>query len=64
MTLAAALDRPLPDTVNQVRRSIIHAAEQALGLAVTTADIMVVDVLEPFVPPAPAGSAQTTGGGA
>jgi uncharacterized alkaline shock family protein YloU len=64
MTLAAALDRPLPDTVTQVRRSIIHAAEQALGLAVTTADIMVVDVLEPFLPPAPAGSAQTTGGGA
>ncbi len=30
MTLAAALDRPLPETVTQVRRSIIHAAGQAL----------------------------------
>lgn len=64
MTLSAALDLPLPDTVTQVRRSIIHAAEQTLGLAVTTVDIIVVDVLEPFVPPAPAGSGKTTGGGA
>ncbi|MBW8706806.1 hypothetical protein MBT84_44980 [Streptomyces sp. MBT84] len=64
MTLAAALDRPLPETVTQVRRSIIHAAGQALGMAVTTVDIMVADVLEPFAPPAPAGSGPTTGGGA
>lgn len=62
MTLAAALNRPLPETVTQVRRSIIHAAEQALGLAVTTVDIIVADVLEPFVPPAPAGSGQAIGG--
>ncbi|MFC9078918.1 hypothetical protein ACFTY7_18335 [Streptomyces sp. NPDC057062] len=64
MTLAAALDRPLPETVTQVRRSIIRAAGQALGMAVTTLDIMVADVLEPFALPAPAGSGPTTGGGA
>ncbi|MBW8707549.1 hypothetical protein MBT84_48730 [Streptomyces sp. MBT84] len=51
MTLAAVLDRPLSDTVNQVRRSVIRAAEQALGLAVTTVGIIVVATLEPFLPP-------------
>ncbi|MGQ5655793.1 hypothetical protein ACUJ8H_38245 [Streptomyces sp. EKR5.2] len=61
MTLAAALERPLPDTVNQVRRSIIHAAEQALGLAVTTVDIIVVDTLEPFPPPATGSAAAPEG---
>ncbi|MEV6024743.1 hypothetical protein [Streptomyces sp. NPDC052036] len=64
MTLAAALDRPLPDRVDQVRRAIINAAEQALGLAVTAVDIIVVDVLEPPLPLGSAGSGQTTGGGA
>jgi hypothetical protein len=63
MTVAAALERPLLDTVDQVRRSIIHAAGQALGLAVTAVDIIVVDVLESIVPLSPAGSGQTTGGG-
>ncbi|MFD4974817.1 hypothetical protein [Streptomyces sp. NPDC058424] len=63
MTLAAALDRPLPDRVNQVRRSIINAAVQALGMDVTAVDIVVVDVEAP-VPLGPAGSGQTTGGGA
>ncbi|MEU6093170.1 hypothetical protein ABZ865_41850 [Streptomyces sp. NPDC047085] len=63
MTLAAALDRPLPGRVDQVRRSIIHAAEQALGLAVTAVDIIVADVLEPSLPPGPTHSGQTTGGG-
>ncbi|WP_433455504.1 hypothetical protein ACQPXS_46070 [Streptomyces sp. CA-142005] len=47
MTLAAALDGPLPDRVHQVRRSVLHSAEQDLGLAVTAVDITVVDVLEP-----------------
>ncbi|MGW7259157.1 hypothetical protein [Streptomyces sp. NPDC054834] len=53
MTLAAALDRPLPDRVQQVRRSVIHSAVQDLGLAVTAVDITVVDVLEPepLLPP-------------
>ncbi|MGW1620039.1 hypothetical protein [Streptomyces sp. NPDC002172] len=47
MTLAASLDRPLPDRVHQVRRSVLHAAGQDLGLTVTAVDIAVVDVLEP-----------------
>jgi hypothetical protein len=47
MTLAAALDSPLPDRVRQVRRSVLHSAGQDLGLAVTAVDITVVDVMEP-----------------
>jgi hypothetical protein len=46
MTLAAALDRPLPDRIHQVRRSVLRSAGQDLGLAVTAVDITVVDVLE------------------
>ncbi|MEU3524751.1 hypothetical protein AB0E62_12905 [Streptomyces sp. NPDC038707] len=60
MTLAAALDRPLPDRVHQVRRSVLHSAGQDLGLAVTAVDITVVDVLEPWPP---LGHAVATGGG-
>ncbi|MEU7414178.1 hypothetical protein AB0B40_33540 [Streptomyces sp. NPDC042638] len=52
MTLAAALDRPLPERVRQVRRSVLHSAGQELGLAVTVVDVTVVDVLEPEPPPA------------
>jgi hypothetical protein len=47
MTVAAALDRPLPGRIRQVRRSVIRSAGQDLGLAVTAVDITVVDVLEP-----------------
>jgi hypothetical protein len=47
MTLATALDRPLPDRVHQVRRSVLHSAGQDLGLTVTAVDITVADVLEP-----------------
>ncbi|WP_225834896.1 hypothetical protein [Streptomyces sp. NK08204] len=61
MTLAAALDRPLPDQVREVRRSVLHSAGQALGLALTAVDITVVDVLEPEPPLRPG---VTTGGGA
>lgn len=61
MTLAAALDRPLPDRVRQVRRSVLHSAGQDLGLAVTAVDITVVDVLEPEPP---LGPGLPTGGGA
>ncbi|MFF5534609.1 hypothetical protein ACFY71_19360 [Streptomyces cinerochromogenes] len=63
MTLAAALDRPLPDRVHQVRRSVLRSAGQDLGLDVTAVDIAVVDVLEPEPEPplrpghAPAGGA-------
>ncbi|WP_217548026.1 hypothetical protein [Streptomyces sp. GbtcB6] len=62
MTLAATLDRPLPERVHQVRRSVLHSAGQDLGLAVTAVDIAVVDVLEPW-PPHP-GAGIGTGGGA
>ncbi|GHA68181.1 MULTISPECIES: Asp23/Gls24 family envelope stress response protein [Streptomyces] len=47
MTLAAALDAPLPDRIHQVRRSVLRSAVQDLGLSVTAVDITVVDVLEP-----------------
>ncbi|MFD9006560.1 hypothetical protein ACFV0T_37390 [Streptomyces sp. NPDC059582] len=46
MTLAVALDRPLPDLADQVRRTVLHSAGQELGLTVTAVDITVVDVLE------------------
>ncbi|MEV7990652.1 hypothetical protein AB0O67_01705 [Streptomyces sp. NPDC086077] len=61
MTLAAALDHPLPDRVLQVRRSVLHSAGQDLGLAVTAVDITVVDVLDPGPPRTGPGLA--TGGG-
>jgi hypothetical protein len=63
MTLAAALDRPLPDTVRRARRSVVDTAGQALGLSVTAVDITVVDVLEPVPPLGPAGVGNATGGG-
>lgn len=63
VTMTLALDRPLPERADQVRRSIIQAAEQALGLAVMAVDIIVVDVLEPFLPLGPVGSGHSTGGG-
>ncbi|SOE07274.1 Asp23/Gls24 family envelope stress response protein [Streptomyces sp. Ag109_G2-15] len=60
MTLAAGLDRPLPERVHQVRRSVLYSAGQDLGLAVTAVDITVVDVLEP----PPLGPGLPTGVGA
>ncbi|MFC9280653.1 hypothetical protein [Streptomyces collinus] len=60
MTLAAALDRPLPERVHQVRRSVLHSAGQDLGLTVTAVDITVADVLEPWPSP---GHGLATGGG-
>lgn len=51
MTLAATLDRPLPERVHQVRRSVLRSAGQDLGLAVTAVDIAVVDVPERWPPP-------------
>ncbi|MFD9271649.1 hypothetical protein ACFWB1_38295 [Streptomyces goshikiensis] len=53
MTLDAALDHPLPDRVQQVRRSVLLSAVQDLGLAVTAVDIAVVDVLQPWPPRSP-----------
>ncbi|MFF3461992.1 hypothetical protein ACWCQN_20870 [Streptomyces sp. NPDC001984] len=63
MTLAAALDRPLPDRVHQVRRSVLHTAGQVLGLALTAVDITVVDLLDPWPPVGSAGSDHPTDGG-
>lgn len=62
MTLAVTLDRPLPDRVRKVRRSVIHAAGQTLGLAVTAVDIIVVDVREQYSPLGPSSSGRPTGG--
>ncbi|MFF4845426.1 Asp23/Gls24 family envelope stress response protein [Streptomyces collinus] len=50
LTLAAGLDRPLPDRVEEVRRSVMRAAEHTIGLEVTTVDITVIDLLEPSGP--------------
>ncbi|MEU2618520.1 hypothetical protein ABZ642_10155 [Streptomyces sp. NPDC007157] len=61
MTLVAGLDRPLPERVHQVRRSVLHSAGQDLGLAVTAVDIAVVDVAERWSPSV--GTGLRTGGG-
>ncbi|MFJ3230823.1 hypothetical protein [Streptomyces sp. NPDC086787] len=53
LTLASTLDCPLPDQVHRVRRSVLDAAGQDLGLAVTAVDITVIDVLEPGPEPEP-----------
>lgn len=47
MTLAAALDQPLPARAAQVRRAVLHAAEHQLGLAVTSVDLKIDTVLAP-----------------
>ncbi|MFJ8361829.1 hypothetical protein [Streptomyces sp. NPDC093984] len=47
MTLAVALDQPLPTRAQEVRRSVIDAADRVLGLAVTDVDLAAVDVLLP-----------------
>lgn len=47
MTLAAALDQPLPARAAQVRRAVLHAAEHQLGLAVTSVDLKIDAVLAP-----------------
>ncbi|WP_405719671.1 hypothetical protein [Streptomyces sp. NBC_00046] len=50
LTLAAALDQPLPERVDQVRRVVFRAAHGILGLAVTSVDVTIADVLEPAQP--------------
>jgi hypothetical protein len=47
MTLTAALDQPLPDRAAQVRRVVLHAADRALGLAVTGVDLEIDAVQDP-----------------
>lgn len=44
ITLAAGLDRPLPETAQLVRRSVVDAADHTLGLMVTAVDCTVIDV--------------------
>ncbi|MEU6012363.1 Asp23/Gls24 family envelope stress response protein, partial [Streptomyces sp. NPDC047453] len=61
MTLAAALDRPLPEKVDQVRRSVLTAAGTALGIAVTSVDIAVIDTLETCPPLVPGSAGRPTG---
>ncbi|MFI6149721.1 hypothetical protein [Streptomyces sp. NPDC051109] len=48
ITVAATLDQPLRGRAEAVRRAVLHAAEHVLGLVVTTVDVEVSGVLEPF----------------
>ncbi|MEU2157637.1 hypothetical protein ABZ532_21950 [Streptomyces sp. NPDC019396] len=52
LTLAAAPDRPLPDRAEQVRRAVLRAAHQALGMVISSIDVRIVDVLDPTRPAA------------
>ncbi|MFF7974354.1 hypothetical protein [Streptomyces sp. NPDC007905] len=47
MTVAVALDQPLPIRAQEVRRSVIDVADRGLGLALTEVDLTVVDLLPP-----------------
>lgn len=47
MTLASAPDQPLPDKAAQVRRAVLYAADQELGLAITDVDLEIDAVLAP-----------------
>ncbi|MGW2441335.1 hypothetical protein ACWCY1_32025 [Streptomyces goshikiensis] len=47
ITVAAKLDKPLREQAEAVRQAVLHAAEHVLGLAVTTVNVDVNDVLEP-----------------
>ncbi|MFE9123731.1 hypothetical protein [Streptomyces sp. NPDC007172] len=52
MTLAAALDQPLPGCAAQVRQAVLKAADHTLGLAVTGVDLRIDTVLDhPYVAP-------------
>ncbi|WP_333775585.1 hypothetical protein [Streptomyces sp. IBSBF 3136] len=63
LTVVAGLDRPLPNRIDAVRRSVLHVAEHTIGLEVTTVDITVTDLLDPAPPSGPAESGQPTSGG-
>jgi hypothetical protein len=54
MTLATTLAQPLPIRAIEVRRAVAHAAQQHLGLAVSSIDLKIVSILEPSGPPASA----------
>lgn len=51
MTLAATADRPLPETVHAVRRSVLHVAGS--GSPLVAVDITVVGLLDPQSPGRP-----------
>jgi hypothetical protein len=62
MTLAVALDHPLPGRAAQVRHAVAYAARQQLGLAVSAIDLTIVSVLEPREPAASTAPSPTDGG--
>ncbi|MFF3875851.1 Asp23/Gls24 family envelope stress response protein [Streptomyces sp. NPDC001978] len=53
MTLAAGLDRPLPETAELVRRSVADAADHTLGMVVTAVDVTVIEVHHAAWSPSP-----------
>ncbi|MFF0143011.1 hypothetical protein ACFYRN_42165 [Streptomyces sp. NPDC005227] len=50
MTLAATLDRPLPERANQVRQAVLDAVINRVGLAVASIDLKIDTVLDPVGP--------------
>lgn len=46
ITVATALDKPLPEQAQRVRQAVLYAAEHTLGLAVTVVDLEINAVLE------------------
>jgi hypothetical protein len=53
ITLAAGLDRALPETAELVRRSVMDAADHTLGMLVTAVDVTVIEVHHAAWPPSP-----------
>ncbi|MEU8946074.1 hypothetical protein [Streptomyces sp. NPDC048489] len=47
LTLTAGLDRPLPETAELVRRSVVDTSHHVLGIVVTAVDIRVIDAHHP-----------------
>ncbi|MGW2917829.1 hypothetical protein ACWDBF_08190 [Streptomyces angustmyceticus] len=54
MTLAVALDHPLPGRAAQVRQAVADASAHEIGVAVSSIDLSIVSELEPLTPAAPA----------
>ncbi|MFB7164921.1 Asp23/Gls24 family envelope stress response protein [Streptomyces sp. NPDC056242] len=63
ITLAAGMDHPLPETADLVRRSVVDAADHALGLGVTAVDVTVIDVRHAPVSPNRADTTRSGPGG-
>ncbi|MFJ8032613.1 hypothetical protein [Streptomyces sp. NPDC096032] len=63
LTVVAGLDRPLPNRIDEVRRSVLYAAERMIGLRVAAVDVTVTDLLDPSPPTGPTGSGPHTPGG-